>query len=143
MLVGDWAGTVVEWKGALDGLQAQIGPALGRLETRISAGQFIKGLFSGAERKTGWMLAEVAGLERPYRMQSLLGRSSWSADALLERLLERVRDYAIAALGDTGGVLVVDETGFLNKGTHSVGVSRQYSGTAGRIENCQVGVFLG
>ena len=139
MLVGDWAGTVVEWKDALDGLQAQIGPALGRLETRISAGQFIKGLLSGAERKTGWMLAEEAGLERPYRMQSLLGRSSWSGDALLER----VRDYAIAALGDTGGVLVVDETGFLKKGTHSVGVSRQYSGTAGRIENCQVGVFLG
>ncbi len=139
MLVGDWAGTVVEWKDALDGLQAQIGPALGRLETRISAGQFIKGLLSGAERKTGWMLAEEAGLERPYRMQSLLGRSSWSADALLER----VRDYAVAALGDTGGVLVVDETGFLKKGTHSVGVSRQYSGTAGRIENCQVGVFLG
>jgi SRSO17 transposase len=139
MLVGDWAGTVVEWKDALDGLQAQIGPALGRLETRISAGQFIKGLLSGAERKTGWMLAEEAGLERPYRMQSLLGRSSWSADALLER----VRDYAMAALGDTSGVLVVDETGFLKKGTHSVGVSRQYSGTAGRIENCQVGVFLG
>jgi SRSO17 transposase len=139
MRVGDWAGTVVEWKDALDGLQAQIGPALGRLETRISAGQFIKGLLSGAERKTGWMLAEEAGLERPYRMQSLLGRSSWSADALLER----VRDYAVAALGDTGGVLVVDETGFLKKGTHSVGVSRQYSGTAGRVENCQVGVFLG
>ena len=112
MLVGDWAGTVVEWKDALDGLQAQIGPALGRLDTRISAGQFIKGLLSGAERKTGWMLAEEAGLERPYRMQSLLGRSSWSADALLER----VRDYAVAALGDTGGVLVVDETGFLKKG---------------------------
>ena len=139
MLVGDWAGTVVEWKDALEGLQAQIGPALGRLETRISAGHFIKGLLSGAERKTGWMLAEEAGLERPYRMQSLLGRSSWSADALLER----VRDYALTALGDTGGVLVVDETGFLKKGTHSVGVSRQYSGTAGRIENCQVGVFLG
>lgn len=138
MLVGDWAGTVVEWKDALDDLQAQIGPALGRLETRISAGQFVKGLLSGAERKTGWMLAEEAGLERPYRMQSLLGRSSWSADALLER----VRDFAISALGDTGGVLVVDETGFLKKGRHSVGVSRQYSGTAGRIENCQVGVFL-
>jgi hypothetical protein len=65
MLVGDWARTVVEWKDALDGLQVQIGPALGRLETRISAGHFIKGLLSGAERKTGWMLAEEAGLERP------------------------------------------------------------------------------
>ena len=70
-------------------------------------------------------------------MQSLLGRSSWSAD----RLRDLVRDYAVEALGDPGGVLVVDETGFLKKGRHSVGVGRQYSGTAGRIENCQVGVF--
>jgi SRSO17 transposase len=139
MRVADWAGTVVDWGDALDELQAQIGPALGRLETRTSAGMFITGLLSGAERKTGWMLAEEAGLERPYRMQSLLGRSAWSAEALRER----VQDYTMAALEDAGGVLVVDETGFLKKGGHSVGVARQYSGTAGRIENCQVGVFLG
>ena len=85
------------------------------------------------------MLAEEAGLDRPFRIQSLLGRSAWSADAL--RML--VQDYAMAAVGDKDGVLVVDETGFLKKGAHSVGVGRQYSGTAGRIENCQVGVFLG
>ncbi len=84
------------------------------------------------------MLAEQAGLAKPYRVQSLLGRSSWSAD----RLRDLVRDYAVEALGgNPGGVLVVDETGFLKKGRHSVGVGRQYSGTAGRIENCPVGVF--
>ena len=98
---------------------------------------FIDGLLSGAERKTGWMLAEEAGLARPYRIQSLLGRSSWSADALSAR----IRSYALDAIGDPDGVLVVDETGFLKKGAQSVGVARQYSGTAGRIENCQVGVF--
>ena len=83
-------------------------------------------------------MAEQAGLDRPYRIQSLLGRSSWNADALRDR----VRAEAIASLGDPSGVLVVDETGFLKKGEHSVGVARQYSGTAGRVENCQVGVFL-
>jgi SRSO17 transposase len=92
---------------------------------------------SSAERKTGWMLAEQAGLDRPYRLQSLLGRSSWRADALRDR----VRTYVAQALGDEAGVLVIDETGFLKKGLHSVGVARQYSGTAGRVENCQVGVF--
>ncbi|MBM2324350.1 IS701 family transposase [Marivita cryptomonadis] len=118
-------------------MRAFIAPAFKRSEQRASAGAFIDGLLSGVERKTGWMLAEEAGLERPYRIQSLLGRSSWSADTLCER----VRSYAMEALGDPDGVLVVDETGFLKKGVHSVGVGRQYSGTAGRIENCQIGVF--
>jgi SRSO17 transposase len=95
-------------------------------------------LLSGVERKTGWLLAEQAGLDRPYRMQSLLGRSHWDAEALRDRM----RAYVIEALGDADGVLGVDETGFLKKGEHSVGVARQYSGTAGRIENCQIGVFL-
>lgn len=83
------------------------------------------------------MLAEEAGLARPYQIQSLLGQSSWSADALCER----VWSYVFEAPGDPDGVLVVDETRFLKKGTQSVGVARQYSGTAGRIENCQIGVF--
>ena len=83
-------------------------------------------------------MAEQAGFAGPYRMQSLLGRSSWSADALRGV----VRDYVFGALGDPDGVLVVDETGFLKKGARSVGVARQYSGTAGRIENSQVGGFL-
>jgi SRSO17 transposase len=97
---------------------------------------FVDGLLSDAERKTGWMLAEEAGFERPYRIQSLLGRRSWSAD----HLRDLVRGYVVDALG-ADGVLVIDETGFLKKGRHSVGVGRQYSGTAGRIENSQVGVF--
>jgi len=137
MTVAAWSGTLVDWREALAGLKAWIGPALGRVETRASAAAFIEGALSSAERKTGWMLAEQAGHARPYRMQSLLGRSTWSADALRDKL----RDYVVDALGDPAGVLVVDETGFLKKGTHSVGVGRQYSGTAGRIENCQIGVF--
>lgn len=137
MAVVEWTGTLADWAGELEGLKAFLARALGRRETRASAGAFIDGLLSGAERKTGWMLAEQAGLERPYRIQSLLGRSIWSADALRDL----VRVYVQEALGDPDGVLVIDETGFLKKGTHSVGVARQYSGTAGRIENCQVGVF--
>jgi SRSO17 transposase len=137
MTVSDWAGSVSDWREVLEGMRAFIAPAFKRSEQRASAGAFIDGLLSGVERKTGWMLAEEAGLERPYRIQSLLGRSSWSADTLCER----VRSYAMEALGDPDGVLVVDETGFLKKGVHSVGVGRQYSGTAGRIENCQIGVF--
>ena len=139
MMVADWSGTLIDWQAELEALKEYVAPALGRAETRASAGAFIDGLLSNAERKTGWMLAEEAGLDRPYRIQSLLGRSCWSADALRKL----VQDYVMTALGDEGGVLVVDETGFLKKGTHSVGVARQYSGTAGRIENCQVGVFLG
>jgi SRSO17 transposase len=137
MSVSDWAGSFGSWCGALDELKAFVGPAFKRSEQRLSAGAFIDGVLSGAERKTGWMLAEEVGLARPYRIQSLLGRSSWSADGLCER----VRRYAVGALADPDGVLVIDETGFLKKGTHSVGVARQYSGTAGRIENCQIGVF--
>ncbi len=138
MTVVAWSGTLVDWRDALEVLKAWIGPALGRAETRASASAFIDGVLSSAERKTGWMLAEQAGHAQPYSIQSLLGRSSWSADALRDKL----RDYAVDALGDSASVLVVDETGFLKKGTHSVGVGRQYSGTAGRIENCQIGVFI-
>lgn len=138
MAVAEWAGTLVDWKASLDELKALLAPRFGRAETRLSASAFIDGLLSSAQRKTGWMLAEEAGFDRPYRIQSLLGRSSWSADGLRDG----VRDYVSHALGDPGGVLVVDETGFLKKGVHSVGVARQYSGTAGRIENCQIGVFV-
>ena len=137
MAVAEWTGALVDWRAELEALKGWIAPALGRAETRGAAGAFIDGLLGPAERKTGWMLAEQAGMNRPHRIQSLLGRSAWSADALRDR----VRDYAAEAIGDEAGVLVVDETGFLKKGVHSVGVSRQYSGTAGRIENCQVGVF--
>src|ERR687883_58851 len=138
MSVAVWSGSLVAWERELAALKERIGPVFGRAETREIAGAFLEGLLSGVARKTGWLLAEQAGLERPYRMQSLLGRSRWDADGLRDC----VRADVIEALGDGDGVLVVDETGFLKKGEHSVGVARQYSGTAGRIENCQIGVFL-
>lgn len=138
MSVASWSGSLLDWSNELAALKGRIGPVFGRSEVRTTAGAFIDGLLSTTARKTGWQLAEQAGLIKPYRMQSLLGRAVWDADTLRDK----VREEVFATLGDPHGVLVVDETGFLKKGTHSVGVSRQYSGTAGRIENCQVGVFL-
>lgn len=137
MSVADWTGSCLDWATEFDRLKAIVGSALPRRELRATAAAFLDGVLSGAARKTGWMLSEAAGFERPYRMQSLLGRSRWSADGLRDA----VRGYAVAGLGDADGVLVIDETGFVKKGRHSVGVGRQYSGTAGRIENAQVGVF--
>lgn len=137
-MVAEWSGALLEWEAELASLKARIGEVFRRSEGREIAGAFLDGLLSGAERKTGWLMAEQAGLERPYRMQSLLGRGLWSADALRDI----VRAYVFEALGDDEGVLVVDETGFVKKGEHSAGVARQYSGAAGRIENSQVGVFV-
>src|ERR671916_1412310 len=138
MRVARWSGSLAAWEGELLALKDRIGPVFGRREVRETAGAFLDGLLSGVERKTGWLLAEQAGLDHPTRMQALLGRTRWEADALRDQ----VRAYVLEALGDPDGVLVVDETGFVKKGLHSVGVARQYSGTAGRIESCQVGVFL-
>lgn len=138
MSVAAWSGSLLAWEGELAALKSRLSGAFGRAELRRSAGAFIDGALSGVARKTGWQLAEQAGLAGPYRLQSLLGRSAWEADGLRDL----VRAEVLTALGDAGGVLVVDETGFLKKGTHSVGVARQYSGTAGRVENCQVGVFV-
>jgi SRSO17 transposase len=138
MSVASWTGALLAWERELSALKDRLGPVFGRRELRETGAAFLDGLLSGVERKTGWLMAEQAGAARPYRMQSLLGRSRWDADAFKDA----VRAYVAEALGDPDGVLVVDETGFLKKGEHSVGVGRQYSGTAGRIENCQVGVFL-
>ena len=137
MGISDWSGTSVNWATALAAFKEALAPIFPRVETWRSAGAFIDGVLAGVERKTGWMLAEQAGLERPYRIQSLLGRSTWDSN----QLSTLIRDQAVDALGDNG-VLVIDETGFVKKGDRSVGVARQYSGTAGRIENCQIGVFL-
>jgi SRSO17 transposase len=138
MSVAEWSGSLLGWERALAGLKERLSPVFGRADLRRTASAFLDGLLSGVERKTGWLLSEQAGLDRPYRMQSLLGRSRWETDGLRDA----VQAYVIEALGDTDGVLMVDDTGFVKKGRHSVGVARQYSGTAGRIENCQVGVFL-
>lgn len=138
MSVASWSGSLLAWEQELAVLKARVGRVLRRRELRETGADFIDGLLSGIERKTGWLMAEQSGAERPYRMQSLLGRSQWDAD----RLRDEVRDYVLESLGDDDGVLIVDETGFVKKGDRSAGVARQYSGTAGRIENCQVGVFL-
>lgn len=138
MSVSGWSGSCLAWEREFLALKARLGLVFRRRELKETGGAFLDGLLSGIARKTGWLMSEQAGLEGPYRMQSLLGRSSWSAD----ELRDVVRGYVIEALGDADGVLVVDETGFLKKGDQSVGVARQYSGTAGRIENCQVGVFV-
>ena len=138
MSVAEWSGSLLEWERELGLWKSRLGPVFGRRELRETGSAFLDGVLSGIDRKTGWMMAEQAGLARPWRMQALLGRSRWDADALRDE----VRAYAVEALGCPDGVLVVDETGFVKKGRHSVGVARQYTGTAGRVENSQVGVFL-
>ncbi len=126
------------WAAELAALHVRIAPRFARPEPRRRALAYLRGLLSPAERKNGWHLAEQAGEATPDGMQRLLAAATWDADAVRDDL----RAYVVAHLGDADAVLVVDETGFLKKGAKSVGVQRQYSGTAGRIENCQVGVFL-
>ena len=138
MQVASWTGSCLDWEQELKSFKTWLAPVFPRQELRETSGHFLDGLLSGIERKTGWLMAEQAGFKRPYRMQSLLGRSQWNE----EGLRDAVRAYGIEALGDADGVLIVDETGFVKKGASSVGVARQYSGTAGRVENSQIGVFL-
>jgi len=130
--------TVQEWTLWLTEVERSILPRFPRREARRRAWAYIRGLLSPVERKNGWQLAEVNGDATPYGVQHLLGRAQWDADALRDDL----RPYVIEHLGAPQAVLVVDETGFLKKGQHSAGVARQYSGTAGRVENCQLGVFV-
>ena len=127
------------WASGLGELQARIGRRFSRSEPRARALAYLRGLLAPLERKNGWTLAEQAGEANPDGMQRLLSTADWDAD----RVRDDLRDYVVEHLGDADAVLVVDETGFLKKGINSAGVARQYSGTAGRIENCQVGVFLG
>ena len=127
------------WADELTAVAERIGPRFARSEPRRRAVGYVRGLLGDAERKNGWQLAEHLGDTTPDGVQHLLARADWDADAVRDDLLGYVAEH----LGHPGGVLVVDETGFLKKGTKSAGVARQYSGTAGRVENCQVGVFLG
>ncbi|WP_354570685.1 IS701 family transposase [Glaciihabitans sp. UYNi722] len=115
-----------------------IWPRFARSEPRENAVDYLRGLLSGQERKNSWTLSEQAGQAVPDRMQRLLSTTDWDPDAVRDDL----RSYVVKHLGAAGGVLIVDETGFLKKGKRSAGVARQYSGTAGRIENSQIGVFL-
>jgi SRSO17 transposase len=125
-----WASTLRDVKRRMRGLFAQERSA-------VNAESFLEGLLGDERRKTGWMRAEAAGDPGPWRQQALLGRDRWEADALRDV----VRDYVIEHLADENAVLVIDETGFLKQGKASCGVARQYTGSAGKITNCQIGVF--
>lgn len=127
------------WEQQLNSLTERIAIRFSRIEVRQQARQFLHGLLSPVERKNGWQLAEHIGHAAPHRVQHLLDRAVWDEDAVRSDL----RSYVVENLGDPEGILVIDESGFLKKGDKSVGVKRQYCGTAGRVENCQVGVFLG
>ena len=110
----------------------------GRVEPRLRVGAYLRGLLAGLERKNGWTLAEHAGAVSPDGMQRLLRTAGWDVEGVRDDL----RGYVLDALGDPAGVFVVDETGFIKKGRRSAGVQRQYTGTSGKIDNCQLGVFL-
>jgi SRSO17 transposase len=129
---------VQEWADGLAEIRELIWPRFARSEPRENAVDYLRGLLSGQERKKSWTLSEQAGQAVPDRMQRLLSTTDWDPDAVRDDL----RSYVVKHLGAAGGVLIVDETGFFKKGKRSAGVARQYSGTAGRIENSQIGVFL-
>jgi len=126
------------WAAGLEAVHARISPRFARAEPRRRVLAYLRGLLGAVTRKNGWQLAEHAGEATPDGMQRLLATADWDPDLVRDDL----RGYVVEHLGDPGAVLVVDETGFLKKGTTSVGVQRQYSGTAGKVDNCQLGVFL-
>jgi SRSO17 transposase len=128
---------VQDWAAGLEEVHRRIAGAFLRAEPRARVLAYLRGLLGQLERKNGWTLAEAAGEVSPDGMQRLLRTADWDADAVRDEL----RCYVLERLG-AGGVLIVDETGFIKKGTRSAGVARQYTGTTGKIDNCQIGVFL-
>ncbi|WP_404499338.1 IS701 family transposase, partial [Arthrobacter sp. GAS37] len=129
---------VEEWAEGLEEIGDLIGHRFARSEPRENALGYVRGLLSDEERKNSWTLSERAGHGTPDGMQRLLSTTDWDPDAVRDDLFTYVNRH----LGDPDGILIIDETGFLKKGGASAGVARQYSGTAGRVENCQIGVFL-
>src|SRR5665213_3321486 len=129
--------TLELWASSLRDVKARMGVLFSQERVAASAGLFLDGLLGDERRKTGWMRAEAAGDPGPWRQQAILGRGRWDAEALRDI----VRDYALETLADKDAVLVIDETGFLKQGKASCGVARQYTGSAGKITNCQIGVF--
>ena len=129
--------TLELWAASLREVKGRMRPLFTQDRVAASAGLFLDGLLGEERRKTGWMRAEAAGDPGPWRQQAILGRGRWDADALRDI----VREYVVEHLADEGAVLVVDETGFLKQGKTSCGVGRQYTGSAGKIANCQIGVF--
>src|SRR5256884_3012989 len=132
------AGDGVAWREAFGELFAIVAREFAQAPSRRRARGYLLGLLSHSERKNGWTVAEFAGGAGPEGMEGLLNFYAWDEDAVRDAL----RRYVVKAFGDPAGVLAADETGFLKKGRMSAGVQRQYSGTAGRVENCQLGVFL-
>ena len=137
MTGGSVEATLELWASALRTVTERIRPVFRQDRTAASAGLFLDALLGPERRKTGWMRAEAAGDPGPWRQQALLDRTRWDADALRDL----VREYALETLADPDAVLVLDETGFLKQGKASCGVARQYTGSAGKITNCQIGVF--
>ena len=129
--------TLELWASSLRDVKARMRGLFTQARVAASAGQFLDGLLGDERRKTGWMRAEAAGDPGPWRQQALLGRGRWDADSLRDI----VRDYVVETLAAADAVLVIDETGFLKQGKASCGVARQYTGSAGKITNCQIGVF--
>src|SRR5713226_1795141 len=129
--------TLALWAASLRDIKKRIRPLFNQDRVATNAGLFLESLLGDEQRKTGWMRAEAAGDPGPWRQQAILGRRNWDADGLRDI----VRDYVIEHLADDEAVLVIDETGFLKQGKASCGVARQYTGSAGKITNCQIGVF--
>src|SRR3954471_23295338 len=129
--------TLELWALSLREVKSRMRPLFAQERAALNAGLFVDGLLGDERRKTGWMRAEAAGDPGPWRQQAVLGRDRWDADALRDL----VRDYVTEHLADDNAVLVVDETGFLKQGKASCGVARQYTGSAGKITNCQIGCF--
>ena len=134
---GSVEATLELWASSLRDVKGRIRPLFRQERMAVSAGLFLDAVLGPERRKTGWMRAEAAGDPGPWRQQAILGRGRWEADALRDV----VRDYALETLADQDAVLVLDETGFLKQGKSSCGVARQYTGSAGKITNCQIGVF--
>jgi SRSO17 transposase len=136
------SGTSIEttlelWASSLRDVEGRIRSLFTQARVAASASLFLEGLLRGERRKTGWMRAESAGDPGPWRQQAILGRDRWDADALRDI----VRDYVVENLAADDAILVIDETGFLKQGKASCGVGRQYTGSAGKVTNCQIGVF--
>src|SRR3954454_21091456 len=137
MAAGSVEATLELWASSLRSVKERIRPLFRQDRTATAAGLFLDVLLGPERRKTGWMRAEAAGDPGPWRQQALLDRSRWEADALRDV----VRGYEVETLGEPDAVLVMDETGFLKQGKASCGVGRQYTGSAGKITNCKIGVF--
>jgi SRSO17 transposase len=126
------------WSADFEEFQARFAPFFARSEPREAARRYLRGLLAPVHRKNCWQMAEAVGQQDPQPMERLLYSARWDEDGVRDEL----QRFVIERFGDKSGIGVIDETGFLKKGTKSVGVKRQYTGTAGKVENSQVGVFL-